>query len=169
MSIWEKTKCLELLKGQKVIEIEAEAPLAQGCETLVANGISSVPVFSKNNSSYIGMLDYRDIVSFVLVAFHRRQLEKVDELEEPRLNALVKRVVTGSSEGSDVEAKMVSDLSHCNPFYSVLEASPLSAAIDILGKNGVHRVNVIGGDGKVKGVLSQTDIVRYLIKSVIQS
>lgn len=167
MAIWEETKCLDLLKGQKVIEISAEAPLARGCETLVANGISSAPVFSEKSQTYIGMLDYRDIVSFVLVAFHRRQLEKVDEMEEPRLNDLVKRVVTGNVEGGDVEARMVSDLSHRNPFYSVFEVSPLSVAIDILGKNGVHRVNVVGDDGKVKGVLSQTDIVRFLIKNVI--
>lgn len=169
MTIWEQTKCLELLKGQKVIEIPAEAPLSQGCETLVANGVSSAPVFSKKTDTYVGMLDYRDIVSFVLVAFHRRQLEKVDEMEEPRLNDLVKRVVSGNVDEGDVEARMVSDLSHRNPFYSVLEASPLSAAIDILGKNGVHRVNVVGDDGKVKGVLSQTDIARFLVKNVFIS
>ena len=169
MTIWEETKCLDLLKGQKVIEIAAEAPLAGGCETLVTNGVSSAPVFSSKTSTYVGMLDYRDIVSFVLVAFHRRQLEKVDELEEPRLNDLVKRVVTGGAGDGEVEARMVSDLSHHNPFYSVLEASPLSTAIDILGKNGVHRMNVLGDDGKVKGVLSQTDIVRFLIKHVLLS
>lgn len=56
------------------------------------------------------------------------------------------------------------DLSHKNPFYSVMLESPLSAAIDILSAdNGVHRLNVVDGDGKVRGILSQTDIVKFLI------
>ena len=42
--------------------------------------------------------------------------------------------------------------------------SPLSAAIEILSAdNGVHRLNVVDGDGKVRGILSQTDIVKFLI------
>lgn len=56
------------------------------------------------------------------------------------------------------------DLSHKNPFYSVMLESPLSAAIEILSAdNGVHRLNVVNGDGRVKGILSQTDIVKFLI------
>ena len=59
---------------------------------------------------------------------------------------------------------MILDLSHKNPFYSVMLESPLSAAIDILSAdNGVHRLNVVDGDGKVCGILSQTDIVKFLI------
>jgi CBS domain-containing protein len=42
--------------------------------------------------------------------------------------------------------------------------SPLSAAIEILSAdNGVHRLNVVDGDGRVRGILSQTDIVKFLI------
>ena len=56
------------------------------------------------------------------------------------------------------------DLSHKNPFYSVMLESPLSAAIEILSAdNGVHRLNVVDGEGKVRGILSQTDIVKFLI------
>lgn len=42
--------------------------------------------------------------------------------------------------------------------------SPLSAAIEILSAdNGVHRLNVVDGEGRVQGILSQTDIVKYLL------
>lgn len=55
-------------------------------------------------------------------------------------------------------------MSHKNPFYSVILESPLSAAIEILSAdNGVHRLNVVDGDGRVRGILSQTDIVKFLI------
>lgn len=56
------------------------------------------------------------------------------------------------------------DLSHKNPFYSVMMESPLSAALDILATdNGVHRINVVDANGRVKGILSQTDIVKFLL------
>jgi CBS domain-containing protein len=42
--------------------------------------------------------------------------------------------------------------------------SPLSAAIDILATdNGVHRINVVDGNGRVRGILSQTDIIKFLL------
>lgn len=165
--IWEETKCIDLLKGQKVIEIPAEAPLSEGCKILVSNNISSAPVYSPSLSTYVGMLDYRDIVSFVLVAFKRRSLSPIDEFEEPKLTELIKRaVIMGSVDGESVESRMVADLSHRNPFLSVVDSSPLSVAIDILGQQGVHRVNVLGEDGRVKGVLSQTDVVHFLDKHV---
>lgn len=38
------------------------------------------------------------------------------------------------------------------------------AAVDILAAdNGVHRLNVVCSDGRVKGILSQTDIIRLFI------
>ncbi len=42
--------------------------------------------------------------------------------------------------------------------------SPLSAAIDILATdNGVHRINVVDGNGRVQGILSQTDVIKFLL------
>lgn len=42
--------------------------------------------------------------------------------------------------------------------------SPLSAALEILAAdNGVHRVNVVNGEGRVAGILSQSDVVRFLL------
>lgn len=59
---------------------------------------------------------------------------------------------------------MFLDLSHKNPFYSVMLESPLSAAIELLSQdNGVHRLNVVDGDGRVRGILSQSDIVKFLL------
>lgn len=42
--------------------------------------------------------------------------------------------------------------------------STLMTAADLLASNaGIHRVNVIGDDGRVLGVLSQTDICRAVL------
>ena len=50
--------------------------------------------------------------------------------------------------------------------------SPLSAAVEILASKssaGIHRINVVDeGTGRVRGVLSQTDLVRYIWTRVLR-
>ena len=44
-----------------------------------------------------------------------------------------------------------------------MEESPLEVAIDILGSvQGIHRINVMHPDGRVTGIISQTDIIRFI-------
>lgn len=66
-------------------------------------------------------------------------------------------------KGEPVKARLATDLSRCNPFYSVLPEAPLWTAIDVM-RNGIHRINVVSSEetegGYVIGVLSQTDILR---------
>ena len=146
------------------------------------NGISSAPVFSQRLNCYVGMLDYRDIVDYVLLVFQKKTLEPISEEESLEIADIVEK----AQSGVKVSAQAVSgnilifiinqyvmlcfvflcllDLSHKNPFYSVMLESPLSSAIEILSSdNGVHRLNVVDGNGRVKGILSQTDIVNFLI------
>jgi hypothetical protein len=35
-NIWHFTKCIDLLKGQKIIEIDSEASVTEGCEVALA-------------------------------------------------------------------------------------------------------------------------------------
>jgi CBS domain-containing protein len=77
--IWSSTLCVDLLKGQNVIEIDSEESVEKGCEILVEHGISSAPVYNKKINSYVGMFDYRDVVAFVLVAFRRKSLDPIQE------------------------------------------------------------------------------------------
>ncbi len=45
--------------------------------------------------------------------------------------------------------------------------SSLSDIATIFGQSfGIHRVNVVGEDGRVKGVISQSDIARFLLSKV---
>jgi CBS domain-containing protein len=65
--------------------------------------------------------------------------------------------------------KMLSsvDLSRKNPFYSVMAQSSLQAVIEIFSSNlGIHRINVMNSDGRVQGLLSKTDVVRFLLSKI---
>lgn len=64
--LWTEKRCLDLISQQKVIELDSNVPIGEACEVLVSNGISSAPVFNAQSKSYVGMIDYRDIVDYVL-------------------------------------------------------------------------------------------------------
>lgn len=34
-NIWHRTKCIDLLKGQEIIEIDSEASITEGCEVII--------------------------------------------------------------------------------------------------------------------------------------
>ena len=109
MSIWEKTKCSDLLKGQKVIEIDSNASVESGCETLIRHGISSAPVYCQSTKSYVGMFDYRDVTAFVLVAFKRKKLptieeESSDSVENIKIEHIIRSAVTGEDTKTGVIA-----------------------------------------------------------------
>ena len=134
------------------------------------NGISSAPVWCKSTGSYVGMLDFRDLVDFVLLVSQAKGLEPIIEGEHVDF---ISRIVHSVPAGINIQVKDVSgpvsedftflDLSKKNPFYSVMEESPLEVAIDILGSaQGIHRINVMHPDGMVTGILSQTDIIRFI-------
>jgi predicted transcriptional regulator len=110
MTIWEDTKCVDLLKGQAVIEIDSNTSVEAGCETLVKHGISSAPVFSKVTKSYVGMLDYRDVVAFVLVAFKRHHLPTIKEESEVNENSdsiRIDNIVRSAMSGGETKSGVI--------------------------------------------------------------
>lgn len=65
------------------------------------------------------------------------------------------------------EAVLGLDLSRKNPFYSVMTHSSLEAVVEIFSSNlGIHRINVVNNQGRVEGLLSKTDVVRFLLSKV---
>lgn len=71
------------------------------------------------------MFDYRDVVDFVLLVFHKKELAPISEDETIGISEIVEM----ATSGKPVPLRFASDLSHKNPFYSVLgNASLLTAA-----------------------------------------
>lgn len=59
------------------------------------NGISSAPVWNSETQSYCGMLDYRDIVDYVLIVFKKKQLMTIEEDKEWSITDIVEKAATG--------------------------------------------------------------------------
>lgn len=106
------------------------------------------------------MLDYRDIVDYVLLVFKKKHLSPIPEDQEWGISEIIEK----AQLGEPASAQFVADLSNKNPFYSVFMDSTLMDVAEIFGEsNGVHRVNVVDENGKVQGIISQSNLGRYLL------
>lgn len=103
------------------------------------------------------MFDYRDIVDYVLIAFHRKPIDSTVTFPHS-LDQLHDLARTGCF----TSVRLASDISGRNHFYSVTPNASLVEAIDVLSNSGFHRVNVLNEKGRVCGLLSQTDAVQFV-------
>ncbi len=76
-----------------------------------------------------------------------------EETKTLSLASVLKRAPTG----------LISDFSRHNSFYSVQLSGSLEDVIEFFGM-GLHRVCVLNDQREFKGVLSQSDALRYLAK-----
>lgn len=64
---------------------------------MVRNGISSAPVFCRKLNCYVGMLDYRDIVDYVLLVFRKKNMAPLNEGESIEIAHIVNEARSGGS------------------------------------------------------------------------
>lgn len=73
------------------------------------------------------MFDYRDVVDFVLLVFHKKQLAPISEEDVVGIAEIVQM----AESGKPVPLRFAADLSRKNPFYSVLANASLLTAVQV--------------------------------------
>jgi len=165
---WSMIKASSLVHNQHVIEIDGNVSIEEACQILVENNISSAPVYTHDKKRhYLGMFDYGDVIAYILLVLHRRKSNTIKEEEEDAVDTEsfeIRDIVHKALQGQRVPVGMASDLSRKNPFYSILEEATLISAVEIFAC-GTHRVTILNSNGEVKGILSQSNVVRYLFEN----
>ncbi|OBZ85115.1 Protein SDS23, partial [Choanephora cucurbitarum] len=157
---WMMIPVSNLVKNQKVIQIDGTLSVEEACQILVSNNISSAPVFS-DPRHYIGMFDYGDVIAYILLVLHLKPGQ--DDRVDPDAFE-IKDIVQRALRGQKVPVGMASDLSRKNPFYSILEEATLLSALEIFAY-GTHRVSMLNPEGDISGILSQSTVVNYLYEN----
>ncbi|KAI8981686.1 hypothetical protein BDF20DRAFT_420170 [Mycotypha africana] len=188
---WTLTKASNLVEDQKVISIDGRLPVEEACNVLINNNISSAPVYDSqinkvstaipHPKSYIGMFDYGDVIAYILLLLENTPQpppEKGEEegfpenltqhhphnhqsqLKQENLTFEIKNIMKYALDGQEVPVKFVSDLSQKNPFYSIMPEATLLSAVEEFAY-GTHRVCVLNPEGSIKGILSQSTVVKY--------
>jgi CBS domain-containing protein len=126
----------------------------------LSKGISGAPVVDKSGRP-IGMVSKTDLVR----AAHEGRDEEVDRRSE-HLRVDVDGVSVELGPGfhaAAIAATTVEEL--MTPLaFTIREDTPIGQASGLMAYEGVHRVPVVGEDGSVTGVVSATDILRWIAK-----
>ncbi|CAM0137986.1 cell separation during budding [Umbelopsis sp. WA50703] len=169
---WSMVHAGALVLDQQVVTIDGSTLVEDACQILIDNNISSAPVSAQSQSpvsssierkkSYIGMFDYGDLITYVLIVLKRSNVSMgEDDDSSLEIKEIVKRAVAGQS----VPVRLASDLSRKNPFYSILSETTLLSVVEEFAC-GTHRVAVTKPDGDIQGMLSQSMVVDFLFKNV---
>jgi len=167
ISILNETPCCDLIKGQVPITIDSTVSVEEGCKRLVEHQFTSAPIIEPSTGKILGILDYRDLVAFILLVFSKdKDGSKQEIFLDYDRGAKIKYIVENASriskddKDNKLSIHLLADLSLKNPTNTLLYNSPICKAIEIFSK-GIHRLLLVKEDGSLYGILSQSDIAKY--------
>jgi len=136
-----------------IVEISSTLSIGDGFQVLLDNNVLSAPVFDSATKTYVGFLDLRDLVSWAVFLFDEQENPTDDELDLINAAHKLYKHATGGIT--------LSYLARRNPFRAVKSGSNLASVAAIL-KTGVKRVPVLNEENRVKFIISQTSVNRFL-------
>jgi CBS domain-containing protein len=169
----------DLLKNTKVGDIIAssrdiitvssdESPL-DGFKKIVAHHVLSAPVWDKTAKQWIGFLDIRDLVSFVV--FQAEESERVKAVSTGHLAVPPQDLRTIFDAAAKFYQKPIDGitttyLAHRNKFIPVHKEDSLYKVAEILAGGGVHRVPVVDKQhpDRIVDIVSQSSLIQFFYK-----
>lgn len=155
---WQDIRLSELVETNKLITIDAQVSVEEAFQTLVNNGLTSVPVEESPNDPDCLTFDYTDLNAYLLLVLNKIKSEELLGMDYD--SALVPGMVQHAQRGEQVPVSFVVRLNTKNPFIKLTEEDTISTVVEILG-TGVHRV-AITNENRLTGILSQRRLVKYL-------
>jgi CBS domain-containing protein len=136
---------------KKVITINENTTLAKLSELLIKNRISGVPVVDENGE-LTGIITEADIIIKecnlpLPLSFSYTFLEKFESYTKSTKEYFKTRV----EEIMSTDVKVA------------VEDMPISKVVNIMINNSVNRLPVVDDDGKLAGIISRADIIKFMI------
>jgi CBS-domain-containing membrane protein len=154
-SLADRTPLWRVMKP-RVVCVRPELAIDSLIAMLIALDLRSVPVVDDAGRP-IGVVSRSDLLR------HWRE----GETGVPPLRAAGPYAGQGEYLGggfhADQESESVADVMMCMSF-SLPETATLSRAAAIMAYEGVHRIPVVAADGRVVGLISSLDVVRWLAR-----
>jgi len=140
-----------------IVEISSTLSISEGFQVLLDNNVLSAPVYDSAAKSYVGFLDLRDLVSWAVFLYDEQENPTDDELDLINAAQKLYKHATGGIT--------LSYLARRNSFRAVKSGASLASVAAIL-KTGVKRVPVLNEENRVKFIISQTAVNRFLHANV---
>ncbi|CAG8489627.1 3654_t:CDS:10 [Paraglomus occultum] len=164
---WTLVKAVDLVANQDVIVIDGDTPIEESCEILIKNNLSSAPVYDSSTKSYVGMFDWADVMTYLLIVLKKKDAFELEKKSKEELSDEFRKLLRLALQCQPIPVKLASDISNKNPFYSVLPETSLFQVTELFG-SGTHRVAVMDANNHLKGILTQSNVVSYLYDNARQ-
>lgn len=151
----------------KPICLDSELTVAEGCAALAENKISSAPIYDASKGGFIGMLDYRDLVAYVLSVFQKLPLRPEsfhpdnDDDTDSNPDNIADVISKSTGDKTDIPIRLVANLSHMNPLIPAKATDPVSHAVELMVEHKMHRVVILeekDSAAHFSGILSQSTV-----------
>ncbi|KAG0082384.1 cell separation during budding [Podila epicladia] len=157
---WTMIPAGKLVERQTPVTIDSNTSIEDACEVLLSNGISAAPVFDQAKNSFIGMFDYGDLMTYILIL-----LKKMDPPQDQTLE--MRDLIQKANNSQSVPVRLASgmffvNLSGKDPFCTIPSETRLGAVVNDFG-TGIHRVAVMDGYN-LKGMLTQSLTLDFIMR-----
>lgn len=146
---WQYILLSQLIEQNKLITVPASMSVEEAFNTMMKYHLTSLPVEQAEDDMNCLTFDYNDLNSYLLLVLNKIQVSN-------------RSVQQDCQNGKPVPVGEIVKLTPKNPFYKLPESENLSTVMSILG-SGVHRVAITDNEmTRIKGVLSQRRLIKYL-------
>jgi len=153
------------LRNNGLISIPTEATVAEALEILSSNRVLSAPIGDKDINKWIGFVDTFDILCYVLERYtENREISA----HGPQLHTWCKDIHKLEDRGNEVakhKVRYITDLSKRDPFFCLSENTNLPNLLSVFRK-GVHRVGVINDKGTLVGIVTQSNVAKFMARNI---
>ncbi|KNC53656.1 uncharacterized protein AMSG_01365 [Thecamonas trahens ATCC 50062] len=136
-------------KANKILEVQAYDTVVSAFRTLITARLLSAPIYDAHTSTYVGTIDIVDLVHMAV-----NSLSKVTS--RVSLENLMRTKVFG------MKVFQLANFSSLNPFVAVKLGSSILKVMQGLAVDKLHRVSITDDKGRVRGIISQSWMVRWL-------
>ncbi|TYB60300.1 CBS domain-containing protein [Nonomuraea sp. PA05] len=139
---------------EKVVTVSAATPFKEIAETLIAGGISAVPVTDDDNH-VLGMVSEADLLR---KEEFREQFYR--EGYRPPLRARMRHPDSRRKAGGDIAAELMT-----RPAVSISAKASAIEAARLMDERDVKRLAVVDYNGRLVGIVSRRDLVKLFLRS----
>jgi len=138
----------EQVMTKDVAFVVRETPLKEVARIMASRGISGVPVL-ESDSTVAGVISEKDFLAAMGAGVATRVME------------VVAQCLGGKAcLAAPSRAKSAEDIMN-KPAVTVGRDTPVMEVADILIKNRINRVPVVDSEGRMVGIISRADVVRW--------
>lgn len=142
---------------REVVTVRGDTPVKDVAETLVAHGVSAVPVVDAENR-VLGVVSEADLL-------RKEEIKEqyYGEGYRPPLRTRLRRSLSKEGHrkpGGDTAAGVMTA-----PAVTIRSHASVVSAMRLMSEHGVKRLPVVGRDGRLEGIVSRGDLMRVFLRT----